>query len=493
MLKHIARLTFVVVLLPLLASCVAVGPDYRKPEVPTPDNWNSGAHTKAPALTEWWKDLGDPVLNQLVTDGIAGSTNVADAKAKIRQARAQLLLAGGSIFPTLDGTASLSRQGLLSSNGANKSNLGFSTKWELDLFGGNHRGVEAAYYNVESANARLRAALITLIGDIATNYAQLRGVQAQIAIARRNSVSQERTVALTRTRFQAGQISQVDLLSAQTQAISTRSQIPELEVSYATYLNNLMVLTGKSAVLLAKTLEKSRPVPSVPKETPSGLPATILLRRPDLRAAERDYASATARIGQAEAGLYPSVSLTGNISTSGANFGDLARLSTIGWNFGPSLSIPLFQGGKLNAAVETAQASRDLAFIAYNKAILTALSEVENASLALSQNRLRFLELQTIASNSRKISQLTLEQFEVGSKGFIDVLNAQRELLSSEMNLNQVRTGLVVNYIALQKALGGGWDGAIDVDKPEITDGYTGPHIVKTTDSAVPSNITRFP
>src|SRR5690606_34478847 len=204
----------------------------------------------------------------------------------------------------------------------------------------------------------------------------------------------------------------------------------------------------------------------------AGLPADLLLSRPDVRAAERDYASSTASVGQKQALLYPSVSLTGNINTGGANFGDLGKLSTISWAFGPSLSVPIFQGGRLSADVDAARAARDQSFITYRKVILTALSEVENASVSLNQNRLRVGQSQKIVSNSRKINELTLEQYRAGTKSFVDVLTAQRDLLSAETNLNQARTDLVLNYVALQKALGGGWNGLIDVAKPEVIDGY---------------------
>lgn len=493
MTKQLARLTVLTSFLPLMAACVAVGPDYQKPIVIAPKSWNSQASTTAPVLAEWWKNLNDPVLNQLIAEGISGSPDVATAKAKIRQARANFASAGGALYPSLDGSGSYTRSDSSASTVSNQSSFSFKTQWELDLFGGNRRGVEAAYYNVESANEQLRAALVTLIGDIATNYAQLRGVQASIAIAQRNSASQERTVTLTRNQLEAGHISQVDLLSAQTQAASTQSQVPGLRINYANYLNNLTVLTGRSAIVLAASLDKSGPVPNVPRKVSAGLPAEVLFNRPDLRAAEREYASSTASIGQKQAALYPSISLTGNISTGGSSLGDLAKLSTIGWSFGPTLSVPIFNGGKLNADVDAAKAARDQSFIAYRKAILTALSEVENASVALNQNRVRAAQLQKIVSNSRKINELTLEQFKAGNKSFIDILNAQRDLLSSETNLSQVRTELVVNYIALQKALGGGWNGQLDVSKPEVVDGYTGPHIVKTSVPASPAISARRP
>jgi NodT family efflux transporter outer membrane factor (OMF) lipoprotein len=359
--------------------------------------------------------------------------------------------------------------------------MGFNTTWELDLFGGNKRGVEAAYYNVESANEQLRAALVTLIGDIATNYAKLRGAQADIAVAQRNAASQRQTVALTRSQLEAGQISQVDLLNAETQASRTESQVPGLRINYAQYLNQLSVLTGRSSSTLASVLDRPRPVPAVPGKVSAGLPADLLLSRPDVRAAERDYANSNASVGQKQALLYPNVSLTGNINTGGANFGDLGKLSTISWNFGPSLTVPIFQGGRLSADVDAARAARDQSFIAYRKVILTALSEVENASVSLNQNRLRVAQLQKIVSNHRKINELTLEQYRAGPKSFVDVLTAQRDLLGAETDLSQARTELVLNYVALQKALGGGWNGIIDVAKPEVGDGYTGPRLVKTT------------
>ena len=484
----LVRLTVLGSILPLLAACVTVGPDYQKPNVLTPAGWNSNTDRRAPQLGDWWKSLKDPVLDQLIADGIAGSPDVATAKAKVRQARANFTSAGGGLYPQLDGQGSYKRSDGPNLMASNHSSMGFDTTWELDLFGGNKRGVEAAYYSVESANEQLRAALVTLIGDIATNYANLRGAQANIAIAQRNAASQRQTVVLTRNQLEAGQISQVDLLNAETQAATTESQVPGLRIQYAQYLNQLSVLTGRSSSALATVLDKLRPVPTIPRKVSAGLPAGLLLSRPDVRAAERDYASSNASVGQKQALLYPSVSLTGNINTGGANFGDLGKLSTISWAFGPSLTVPIFQGGKLNADVDAARAVRDQSFIAYRKSILTALSEVENASVSLNQNRLRTAQLQKIVGNSRKINELTLEQYRAGNKSFVDVLTAQRDLLSAETNLSQARTDLVLNYVALQKALGGGWNGIIDVAKPEVVDGYTGPRIVRMP--ALPPLIT---
>ncbi|WP_342634466.1 efflux transporter outer membrane subunit [Phyllobacterium salinisoli] len=489
--KFLSRLAVLTAVLFLTTACMVVGPDYQKPVVLTPPKWNSKTSTEAPRLGGWWKNLHDPVLDQLIADGIGASPDVATAKAKVRQARANYASAGGALYPSLDGSGSYTRSDSGSTNASSQSSLGFKTQWEFDLFGANYRGVETAYYNMEAANEHLRGALVILIGDIATNYVQLRGVQANIAIAQRNAASQRQTVALTRSQLQAGHISEVNLLGAETQAASTEAQIPGLRINYATYLNKLSVLTGRSSSTLAATLDKTRPIPSVPRKVSSGVPADLLLCRPDIRAAERESASSTASIGQKQADLYPRISLSGDINTGGAKIGDLARLSTIGWSFGPSLSVPVFNNGKLNAEVEAARAARDQSFIAYRKAVLTALSEVESASVSLNQNRLRVTQQQRIVSNSRNINELTLDQYRAGTKSFIDVLTAQRDLLSAETSLAQTRTDLVLSYIDLQKALGGGWNGRIEVGKPEVADGYTGPHFVKRAIPAPPVADTR--
>ena len=412
------RPSWIIGLLPFLAACVAVGPDPHKPVVITPTGFSSKTDGAAPRRDEWWRALNDPVLNTLIAQAVTSSVHMADAKAKVRLARAQLAATGATLAPSLNSDIGYKRSDSAATLASSATNLSFQTRWELDLFGGNRRGVEAAYYNASSADDQMQAVLFTLIGDIATNYAQLRGTEAMIAIAQRNAAAQQRTVALTRTQLSAGQISQVDLLSAQTQAATTLAEIPSLRIRYASYLNSLTVLVGQSAMMMAQTLAKPAAIPTVPRKAAAGLPADLLFWRPDLRAAQHDYASATAKIGQAEAALYPSVSLTGTINTGGANFGDLARRSTIGWTFGPTLSVPIFQGGKLNAELDGARASRDLSLIAYKKAILTALSEVENASVAFNQNHLRAAQLTTITRNSRKIRDLTLAQFEGGEQEF---------------------------------------------------------------------------
>ena len=220
------------------------------------------------------------------------------------------------------------------------------------------------------------------------------------------------------------------------------------------------------------------PIPTPKLPVPTGIPVDLLLIRPDVRQAERQYAQSTAKIGQAEAARYPSVSLTGNIATAGTKLGDLGKNSSISWAFGPTLSVPVFNAGKLKAAVEIAEAQRDQSFAAYRSSVLTALKEVEDALLSLGKERIRSRTLLTSATAYRQAASLSQSLYKTGSSGFLDVLTAERSLYMAEDALLQSKTLITTDYIALNKALGGGWDGYIDVSRPEVVDANTGPHLV---------------
>lgn len=477
------RLATLTITMPALAACVAVGPDYQTPSTLLPSHWSAqkAAPAKPAQLAQWWKRFNDPLLDTLIEQAVQGNNDVAAAKAKIRESRAAYQQAGGTLYPDLSGSGSAKRSqspGMAENTGLN---LGLNTSWELDLFGANHRAVEAARYGLDADKENMHAVLVTLIGDIATNYAELRGVQARISLNEQIIASQRKTAALTRTRFNAGDISEVDLANAEGQTSTTEANIPDLKTAYAKSLHRLSVLTGQAPTALAQLLDKPKAIPAVPRLITTGIPADLLLNRPDLRVAERNYARSTATIGVKEAALYPSVSLTGNISTAGAQIGDMGKSSTISWGFGPSLTVPFFKAGQLNAAVDAARASRDQSFIAYRKAILTALEEVENASVSLNQRRIKYGKVQKAIQSYRKSANLSRTLYENGSTSFLDLLTSERSLYSNEESLLQIRVSLMQDYINLQKALGGGWDGTIMTNKPEVQDAYTGPHLVTST------------
>lgn len=474
------RLAALSMIMPALSACMIVGPDYHAPSVQLPARWSGHNYTPLqPAqLADWWKRLHDPLLDTLIEQAVHGNNDVALAKAKIREVRALYQQAGGTLYPALDAAGRAHWTKIAGISNSSNLNGNVTASWELDLFGANHRAVEAARYGLDAQQENLHAVLVTLVSDIASNYADLRGLQAQIILAERTAASQRKTAQLTRTRFNAGDVSEIDLANAQGQASTTEAQIPQLKANYAKSVHRLSVLTGQAPSALSTTLHKSKPVPSVPSVVRAGIPADLLLNRPDLRVAERQYAMSTAVIGQKQAALYPSVSLTGNISTEGMQIGDLGKGSTISWGFGPSLTVPLFKGGQLNAAVDAAKASRDQAFITYRKAVLTALEEVENASVALNQGRIQYAKTQKAVTSFRRSTNLSRDLYESGSSSFLDLLTAERSLYANQTSLIQLKVSLVQDYINLHKALGGGWNGTVNINRPEVKDGYTGPHLI---------------
>lgn len=478
----------------LLVACTflggcAVGPEQDTPFGPMRTAWSraDGIVPAGPlAMSRWWSRLNDPMLDRLVDEAVEGNLTVETAKARVREARASYRQAVGALLPTLRNTDSAVRSkgapgapiaGAVVPGEYSLFQAGFDTSWELDLFGANRRAVEAADYGVQASEDDLDGALLTLIGDVAVNYVQARGFQARIDLARRSVVSQEATAELTRNKLASGTATALDVANATGQAAATRSTIPTLETALSESIHRISVLTGRDPTALNTRLAPWKAIPAPKLPMPAVMPAEILLTRPDVRAAERRYAQSTARIGQAEAARYPSVSLTGNIATAGTRLGDLGRSSTISWSVGPSLTVPLFNGGRLRAAVEIAEAQRDQAFLGYHASVLTALREVEDALVALGRERTRSRTLAVSASSYRQAASLSRSLYQTGSASFLDVLTAERSLYTAEDALLQSRVLIASDFIALNKALGSGWDGPVDASRPVVTDADTGPRL----------------
>ena len=479
----------------LQAGC-AVGPDYAKPDMALPLRWTQApadarGSTPAAALDAWWRGFNDPLLDELMDEAVAGNADVASAKAKIREARATRREAEAGLGPTLTGSgaASESKSGQggggtgATTSAASSSDpswsfqAGLDASWELDLFGGKRRDAEAAVFGEQAAEMDLRSTLLTLIGDVGAYYADARGYQARIALARRTFASQRRTADLTYVKFDAGSASAADTAKAEAQAGTTAADIPTYETGYAESVHRLSILTGRAPGALDDRMRALRTIPAPRKLLPAGVPADLLSRRPDVRAAERRVAQATAKIGSAEAALYPDVSLTGSLSTTASRPGDLLRASSVSWSWGPSVSIPIFDGGKLVAERDATQAQRDEYLIAWRSSVLTAMEDVENALLSLSQERLRAKQLGAAVEGYRKAADLTRTQYEAGKSSLLDVLDTERSLYSAEDSLIQSRVSFAKDYVALAKALGGGWEEAIDAGRPEVADENMGPRL----------------
>lgn len=466
-----------------LSSCV-VGPDYQKPSLSMPASWHAetrASSDKPPALAEWWKQMKDPILDDFIAHAVAANLDVATAKAKIREARATYREQVGTLLPTIEGTASATRNRTAASGSTpatiyNDYQPGFDASWELDLFGGNKRTAEAAKYGVDAAEEDLRDTLVTLIGDVATYYVQAREYQQLGELAKDSAKSQSQTAALTRTQYGVGSTSLVDVTKAEAQAASTRADIPSYEISYAKSVNRLGVLLGKSPLLLEAALGKRQRLPVPPAKISVGIPADILNTRPDVRKAERELAQATAKIGEAEANSYPSVKLTGSIDSSAASIYDLGKKSTIGWSFGPSLTIPIFQGGQLKAAVDVAKAQRDQYLFSYQSAVLSAMEDVQNAIVSLNRSRARSADLAKSVEGYRAAAKLSKQLQIAGEGDLFDVLDADRSLYSAQTNLIEAKADIATYYVSLNKALGGGWSGPIDISRPAVSDLHEAPH-----------------
>jgi len=474
-----------------VAGC-AVGPDFTGPPKTPAVAQVHGRRDATPVARPdgWWRTFRDPVLERLIGEAVDGNQDAAAAKARIREARATRAQAVGGLFPTVSGNGSVlvekSSAVAVGSGGAGQADAGstrftqysggLDANWELDLFGAQYRAVEATSYGVDAAEEDLHYVLVTLIGDVASYYVDAKGATERIAIARRNAAEERETERLTRAKAAAGSATDSDVAKAAALALSTEAEIPSYQNAFAIAAHRIGVLLGRSPDSVSARFGARSGVPRPMVALRAGLPADLLRNRPDVRRAERRLAQYTARIGQAEAALYPDVSLTGTLASTALRASDFAKASTVSWSFGPSVSVPIFEGGKLRAAVDIARAQRDEYLAAYHASVLTAVEDVENAVVALSTERQRMQALSASAANYEIAAQSAKTLFENGSSSFLDLLDAQRSLRSAQDIVIQSRMAYAKDHIALAKALGGGWDRAVDPSAPAVTDEGTGPH-----------------
>jgi outer membrane protein, multidrug efflux system len=463
--------------LPLLAvSACTVGPDYEPPKAEVPPSW-SNAETGGPGepvdLARWWTSFEDRTLDGLVERAIGSNLDLKVAAARVREARAQRGVAASSGLPKLDASASYSRNrrsenafGVGGGGGAAFSpdpeydlyQAGFDASWEIDVFGGVRRSVEAADADIEASIEDRRSVLVTLLGEVGSVYIDVRRLQRQLAITRDNLRSQRETARLTRTRFDAGVNSELDVTRAEAQASTTASQIPALErdLSHAVY--RLGVLLGRAPGALGDELAQEAPIPRASSAVKVGLPSDLLLRRPDIRRAERELAAATARIGAATAKLYPRFSLTGSLGLSSLEASHFAEHDSWFGSIGPSLRWPIFAGGRIRAGIEVQNARQEQALARFEAAVLTGLEDVENALVSYSRERVRRESLAEAAASNRRAVEIVRSRFTTGLIPFLDVLEAERSLNDSENDLAASEAAVSSSLVALYKALGGGWE-----------------------------------
>jgi len=467
--------------LALLVSGCLVGPDFQPPHPEAPANWEGVTKmpTKQPyvitaqpaELTQWWRQFDDPRLTGLVEEAIKANLDLQLAKARLRQARALRGVAVGGLWPTITVTSTFQREKtqVVTQGGSSKvapktaqvENLyqaGFDAVWEIDLFGGVRRNLEAANANVEAAIENINDVLVTLVSEVGLNYIQLRGFQKEIVIAKNNLKAQQDTATITRQRSGVGFLSALDVANAEGNVATTEATIPVFENSAQQAIYALSVLLARPPADLLEQLAPSRNLPSVPSEIPAGLPSNLLRRRPDIREAEAQLHAATAQIGVATAQLFPQFSLTGTMNWQSNLLQTWWGAAGNSYSFGPTLTWPIFQGGALISNVRVQEALRDQAFITYQKTVLTAFQDVENAMIAFNKEQQHRKSLNESVIANRKAVELSVELYTMGLLDFLNVLVAQRSLYTAEDALVVSETNIVTDLLALYKALGGGWE-----------------------------------
>jgi len=451
-----------------LAAGCAAGPDYVAPDPGAPAAWSASAQegvrpeaADPETLARWWTTLDDPVLDGLIARAVAGNQDLAQARGKLREVRAQRGLAGADFFPTLDAAASASRsRSSETAGGGNIGNAyraGFDATWELDLFGGKRRALEAARADVGAGEADLRDVLVSLLAEVAVSYVDVRSFQERLAFAHANLTAQKETYDLARWRAEAGLTTALDVEQARLNLEQTRARIPSLATGLEQAENRLAVLVGEPAGALRAVLEPVAPIPAAPPGVAVGVPADALRQRPDVRRAERRLAAQTARIGVAKARRLPSLSLAGSIGLEALVPGDLLLGDALAASGRSSLGWALFDAGRLRTQVTVEDARRAQALAAWRAAVLTALEDVNNTLTSYANEQSRRASLANAAEAARLAADLARDQYTSGLIDFQTVLDAQRSLLSLQDQLAVSEGAVTTDVIRLYKALGGGW------------------------------------
>jgi NodT family efflux transporter outer membrane factor (OMF) lipoprotein len=459
-----------VLLITVVSGCLSVGPDYVRPDTTVNKDWNTKLksdsdkkETVTDNLAVWWNALGDPKLSSLIERAEKGNLDLKKAQAKIREARARRGVARAGFSPTLNATGSAKRSKSSDDSGGATSDLyaaGFDASWELDIFGGVRRSVEAAQANLEASREDLRDVLVSLLAEVATNYVDVRTYQARLAVAEANLKSQEETYQLTVWQSQAGLSDELTVQQARYNLENTRSNVPILRTGLEEAMNRIAVLLGEQPGKIHEELTKRERIPVTSLNIAVGVPADVLRRRPDIRKAERNLASQTATVGVAVADLYPKFTLSGTIGLEALSTGNLFSSGSRTYGFGPSITIPLFAGGSIRQNIEVQSALQEQYLIAYETTILNALEEVENALTAYAEEQHRKQTLTDAAAAAKQAAELAKNKYQSGLTAFSDVLDAQRSLLSFEDELAKSEGTVTTNLISLYKALGGGWKSA---------------------------------
>jgi len=460
----------------LLQGC-RVGPNYTPPAEHLPDQWHQsvveGLDDGTSNLHTWWRNLDDPILDSLIDRATAGSLTLRQAYERIAEARGRLGVASGQRFPDIDGSGSIERRSTSEDfrlPGQQKTDTfygtGFDATWEIDVFGRVSRTIESAEADYEATVEDYRDVLVVLLADVAFNYIEARALQLRLTYAESNVKTQKGTLKLTRDRYEAELVGQLDVRQAEQNLASTESTIPQLRTSLVFALNRLAVLLGTFPGELNEELSSYADIPDGEGPMSVGVPADLLRQRPDVRAAERALAAQNARIGAATAELYPRFSLSGVFAWEGAS-ANIFDPSSITWGFGPAFRWNIFDGGRIRNNVKVEDERTAQALSAYEQAVLLALEDVENSMVRYEQEKIRRDALERSVTASKQSVDLVETLYRTGLVDFQNVLDTQRTQFQEQDRLAASEGQVTQNLVSIYRALGGGWQTADPGEAPD--------------------------
>jgi multidrug efflux system outer membrane protein len=465
---RLSMLIGLLVLCGALAGC-AVGPDYLRPSADLPDVWHQklidGLASGDGNLETWWTVLDDPVLLGLIESAGQGNQDLRLAIARVEEARARRGIAAGEWFPDVNGAAAYARQ---QSSGEvlpapfggfpmNFYDTGLSATWEIDLFGRLRRSVESSDADLDAAIEDYRDVLVVLYAELATEYVQVRAVQERITYAENNVANQQETLELVRVRNRVGLVGDLDVRQAELNVARTSAFVPSLRQGLTASLNRVATLIGTTPEELPASLRAIAPIPAATQDALVPIPAELIRQRPDLRAAERELAAQTARIGVAKADLYPRLRVLGSFNLTATSSANWFEGGAQAWGIGPSLSWNIFDGGRVRSNVAAQEALTSQAVASYEQAVLLAVEDVETSLTRFVEEQKRVDELERSSQAAAESVKLVKVLYTTGLTDFQNVLDSERSLFQEQDELANSQGQVTQNLIAVYRALGGGW------------------------------------
>lgn len=482
------KIKFIAITLFFASGCSfipSIGPDFESPDSHLPENWQSnvaaqGASltSQAPNLNQWWKQFHDSCLDQLIERGVANNKDLKVAESRLLEARAMRRVSIGGLLPSVNASADVTRRDPSQNSSlfpqiippaTTTYTAGFDANWEIDIFGGRRREVEASENVVKATEAALRGVGISLLADVARTYFDYRTIEKRLEVANHNINVQSEAFDLVDARFNAGLVSELDVARSKAQLEATRSQVPALEAIRRESLSQLSVLLGENGNNSASLWQTGLAIPqcekrkddilgTLPVTIAVGIPSETLRQRPDVQQAERELAAATARIGVAMADLFPKFSLTGSFGYASLMSSNWFEKASDYWSIMPGVNLPIFAGGRLLANLETQEERQKQSVYMYEKVVLVALGEAENSLTRYQEEQKRYQALQQAFISNQRSQQLSEELYIKGVTDFLAVLDAQRSMFLSEDVMVQSEGQTLTNLVALYKAMGGGWN-----------------------------------